>query len=316
MFGISPIISAQQSEVATQIEIVDGNGQPVDPSAIAIPADDVERPAANAPGRVSVKNENGIITIIDGDGNERVIDVPGDQSFSVYQSAKTIIEDGVKKTEMTGKAVIIGPDGQRHEIDLSGPINGDLQPGSWNMENQQGSKYMIGISCTPVSAALASQLKLETGAGLIVETIAPNSPAATAGLQVHDILLYADDTTLGKLEDLVAAVTRVGEEHNELSLTVIRAGKEVNVIVTPRARKATDISEIVGDPWEPLTPSIAEDLQLHFPDFAPGVIFGPDLNDGMQQEMQQQIEAMRSKMKRMKKMMEEQFESGSAAESP
>ena len=57
-----------------------------------------------------------------------------------------------------------------------------------NLYSTQGTGR-LNAPVEPVSAALASQLDLPKGQGLVIGPIAPASAAAKAGLQVHDILL-------------------------------------------------------------------------------------------------------------------------------
>ena len=83
------------------------------------------------------------------------------------------------------------------------------------------SKYWIGIHAMPIDEALKSQLGLPNR--LIVHHVLPNSPAAAAGVQNHDILLKFGDREISTLEDLVKAVDESGQK--ESTLVVLRGGK-------------------------------------------------------------------------------------------
>ena len=103
------------------------------------------------------------------------------------------------RTETFGKAIIIGPDGVRQEIELGGPLEGQLNerlPGMMRLQWEQSNKYMIGVNCRPISEALRTQLDLETERVWLLKDVVHDSPAAKAGLEQHDILMFADDTHL------------------------------------------------------------------------------------------------------------------------
>lgn len=91
--------------------------------------------------------------------------------------------------------------------------------------------FQIGVSVEEPSEALRSQLKLYANEGVIVTSVVDESPAATVGIQLHDILLRADRIRLTSMEDLRKSVQASGG--NEVTLTLMRAGSEMEVLVTP-----------------------------------------------------------------------------------
>jgi S1-C subfamily serine protease len=64
----------------------------------------------------------------------------------------------------------------------------------------------IGVSTMPNSPGLARTAGLKTSEGLVVFKVAPNSPAATAGLQEGDVILQADALAIKSPEDLQKAI--------------------------------------------------------------------------------------------------------------
>src|SRR5882724_950548 len=54
----------------------------------------------------------------------------------------------------------------------------------------------LGVSTTEASDALASQLDLQPGVGLVVTYVSTESPAAKAGLQKNDVLVSFEDQSL------------------------------------------------------------------------------------------------------------------------
>ena len=82
----------------------------------------------------------------------------------------------------------------------------------------------LGVETAPVSATLTAQLGLQEGAGLIVNHVAADSPAA-AVLKPHDILLKLDDQLLIEQRQL-AVLIRSHKEGDEVTLTFLRGGKQ------------------------------------------------------------------------------------------
>ena len=289
---LQPILAQDAVE---DVEIINRDGERIDAEVIVVQQDEQDR------GGIMVQNQDGKITIVDADGNQREIDVSGAQSIIVNQAVKSIMKDGEKQTETFGKAIIIGPDGVRQEVELGGNIEGQLgnaMPGRMRLKWEQSNKFMIGVNCSPMTETLKSQLGLETGAGLVVEELVDGSPAANAGLQRHDILMFADDTQLATTSDLVEAVQQAGQENSKISLTIIRKGKEIGIDVTPVERPAGDqmvLPEGMAGNFA-FIPELEGNIpfDFEFKQMGPGVILGPDFNrDDFHKRMQEQMEAMR-----------------------
>ena len=114
----------------------------------------------------------------------------------------------------------------------------------------------------------------------MVTQVPQNSAAAKAGVQKHDILLFADDKQVISERDLSAAVQAAGKAKAGVSLTLIRGGKEIAVAVTPEQRKATAFNQIQGFPdgWD-----------LDFPE-----------DDVFQQRMREQMDRMLNRMRQFR----------------
>ena len=70
--------------------------------------------------------------------------------------------------------------------------------------------------------------------GLVVEGVAPDSPAAKAGIKPHDVLKTVDGKPLKKGEDLVKAVQQAKEK--DLAIELMRGDKTEKVTVRPAKR--------------------------------------------------------------------------------
>lgn len=86
----------------------------------------------------------------------------------------------------------------------------------------------LGVVTVPAAGALAEQLGLPPGFGLVVENVVPDSPAAAAGLKKFDVLKSAGDQKLVS-PDQLAALVRAAKEGEEMTLTILRKGKEEKV---------------------------------------------------------------------------------------
>ena len=89
----------------------------------------------------------------------------------------------------------------------------------------------LGVSIEEGSEALASQLGLPPGAGLVVIYVAPDSPAAKAGLQKNDVLAKLD----GQLLVVPAQLRKLIQVHKQgdtVELVFYRAGKKQTVSAT------------------------------------------------------------------------------------
>jgi len=89
----------------------------------------------------------------------------------------------------------------------------------------------LGVSTTEASEALTSQLDLQPGVGLVVTYVAPDGPAAKAGLKKHDVLVQLEDQSLVHPSQLRKLV-RVRKEGDTVKLTYYRAGKQKATSVT------------------------------------------------------------------------------------
>lgn len=185
------------------------------------------------------------------------------QQIIIRKSFTTVNQNGEKQTESSGKMVIVGPDGERKEIELDGteemeelnfnfpkfPFGGPafrLNQPNLKSENEG---FAIGSVYRPVNEAMRSQLNLGDK-GLLVLSVSDNSPAAKAGIEKHDILIFADDKELETKKDLESVVQLAGEEKQSFSLSLIRKGKEISVEVSPIEKsklRSNNVIRLGGD---------------------------------------------------------------------
>ena len=315
-FGLTATFLVSSASLVGQendkIEIINQDGEKVDANALKV--------------QVQANADDGKITIINADGTKREIDVKGAQSIIVNQAVESIMENGQQQQKVRGKAIIVGPDGQRQEIELGdgdefeglndalGKIRvlGDRfpMPRNWRGQRQAfnfvpRSKYMVGIYCEPVSNALAAQLDLPENTGLLVTREPnPDSPAEQAGIQKHDILMYANQKDLEKVADLTEAVAKAGKENKAIEFSILRRGKESSVRVTPVERPEGGAVQFL--PAQELG-DLDGMIQLDFGDVGPGIIldnqaFPADFEDRFQKQIAEMEAMMKRQMERMNDM--------------
>ncbi len=94
----------------------------------------------------------------------------------------------------------------------------------------------LGLEVTELDTELAQQLDLNTSQGVIVTKVIPESPAAIAGIQVHDLILAVDGHPISSAPTLLEYVgrARVGQT---LHLTLDRKGKKLQIAVVLKGIK-------------------------------------------------------------------------------
>jgi hypothetical protein len=102
----------------------------------------------------------------------------------------------------------------------------------------------LGVEASPAPAALASQLGLARGTGLVIGHVAPKSPADGV-LQQHDILLKLDDQILIEPHQL-SVLIRNHKEGDEVTLTYVRAGKQATARVKLAVHEVPKMSALDG----------------------------------------------------------------------
>lgn len=95
-------------------------------------------------------------------------------------------------------------------------------------------------------AALRAQLGLAEDEGVVVNALAPDGPAAMAGLKVNDVLLKLDESPLAKPEDLRSAL-RTYKVGGRVTVTYLRRGAKATAEVT-LARQPDDDPDAAGPP--------------------------------------------------------------------
>ncbi|MEY3459644.1 MAG: hypothetical protein RL215_2801, partial [Planctomycetota bacterium] len=180
------------------------------------------------------------------------------QRVEVRVESRSTSDGGIRNQVTQGRVTVIGPDGVKREYDLRDPegralilrMDGGLEAldllektgkaasEEAAEENSEGLKepavrerVMIGVACEEAPLLLRRHLKLDT-AGLVVQSVSENSPAAEAGVEPDDVLLSINDQQLRTREQLVEAIA--GLQGQAVRLQIIRNGDPLELTVTPR----------------------------------------------------------------------------------
>lgn len=105
------------------------------------------------------------------------------------------------------------------------------------LERGHVRRPFIGIAVQPValSAALVKQHGLSSEGGLLIVSIAENSPAEKAGMILGDVLLEANGKTLSGPDELLDALSGTGAG-GSVTLKFLRGGVVKTAAVTPADR--------------------------------------------------------------------------------
>lgn len=101
-------------------------------------------------------------------------------------------------------------------------------------KEQEAPKFWVGVNCLQVGDTLRSHLNLKKKVGLIVIDVSPDSPAATAGLKRHDVLVKLGKSELATCKSLGDAVQ--ANANQPVALELFRGGKKQTVRITPAKR--------------------------------------------------------------------------------
>jgi len=86
----------------------------------------------------------------------------------------------------------------------------------------------VGVGSSEIPPALTYHLKLAPGSGLVVDWVAPGSPAEAAGVKQYDVLTQLDDQRLVNPEQLRTLV-RLRKAGDAATFTLVRQGQPTTV---------------------------------------------------------------------------------------
>jgi S1-C subfamily serine protease len=125
-------------------------------------------------------------------------------------------------------------------VGLAIPINGiTRQIIASLMADGRVRRAYLGLAGTPVPLPPPLADRLNQKAGMRIEQVVPAGPAARAGLRQHDILISANGEAIANAQSLQRLM--IGDAIGQaLTLTVLRSGGLVDVIVSPEELQSED----------------------------------------------------------------------------
>ncbi|CAH0304833.1 Do family serine endopeptidase [Roseomonas sp. CECT 9278] len=114
------------------------------------------------------------------------------------------------------------------------------------------SRGWLGVSMQPLDRDLAAALRVGDAKGVVVNSVEPNSPAATAGLRAGDVITGIDGRRVESPRDLATGVADVAPGRTA-TLAVLRDGAAIEQRVEIGANPA---NAAAGKPGQPAQPSL------------------------------------------------------------
>ena len=100
-----------------------------------------------------------------------------------------------------------------------------------------GNNRRIGVSTTQLTKQLADYFGVAGGEGVLVTSVADDSPAAKAGIKAGDVITSLDGEKIEDAGDLSRALDK--KKEGDVSLTIIRNKSQRTITVTPKTGNTT-----------------------------------------------------------------------------
>lgn len=165
------------------------------------------------------------VVIVGGAGGGGAVAVSGAPDGTRVERKVTVIGSGGAGGGGGGAIAVAGAGGDPKVIEIRRVLGAEDGSG-------EGKEIaFLGVGTEEAPEALASQLKLKGGQGLVVTYVGSNSPAAKAGLQKNDVLLELDGQML-VLPAQLRKLVQSRAEGDEVNLKVLRSGEQQEIKAT------------------------------------------------------------------------------------
>ena len=95
----------------------------------------------------------------------------------------------------------------------------------------------LGVVSGEVPAALVDQLNLKSGEGVLIRSLAPASPAARAGIAIHDVITKISGQAVGSPREISAQIAN-HQPGEPIKVELIHKGQPTTLDITLEARPA------------------------------------------------------------------------------
>ncbi|MEM7293895.1 MAG: Do family serine endopeptidase, partial [Pseudomonadota bacterium] len=151
--------------------------------------------------------------------------------------------------ELVGiNTAILGAGGGSVGIGFAIPSNMALQIMEQLLEFGEVRRGRLGIAAQSLTPELAQAFSLDRSAGVVIVEVEPESPAATAGLKIGDVVVVVGGRRVRHSDDVrnIIGLLRVGQR---VTMRVVRDGVEREVMATIEAEREVVLK---GDEMSPL----------------------------------------------------------------
>ncbi len=92
-------------------------------------------------------------------------------------------------------------------------------------------RSILGVTVTDVNQAVAAQNQLSVSTGALIVSVVPGDPAASAGLQAHDVIMQLGDRTVNSTADLSMALLQ-HKPGDTVPVKIYRGSQQLTLNVT------------------------------------------------------------------------------------
>lgn len=117
---------------------------------------------------------------------------------------------------------------------LHGPSSSGVSRSHGFLGTMLGAPY-TGAVVEPVTPQLGEFFGVQSGVGLLVKSVDPNSPAATAGMHAGDVVIKANQATMSSESDWTRSLH--DNKGRGMPVLVLREKKEQTLMLTPDAKR-------------------------------------------------------------------------------
>lgn len=141
---------------------------------------------------------------------------PGNSGGPLFNQRGEVV--GVNSRIFSGTGGYMG-------LSFSIPIDVAMDVADQLKKTGKVSRSFLGVSLQDIDRNLAEAYKLDKPEGSLITQIAPNSPAARAGLKEGDIILKLNNTEILRTADLLNQLNRI-QPNQTIKLTILRDDKQ------------------------------------------------------------------------------------------
>ena len=125
------------------------------------------------------------------------------------------------------KAIVsVWRNGKKEDFTLTVAERGtDGRAQSTEDDKSDDTENLLGLKVRPLTNEDVRRLGLRSNAGLLVTDLAPNSPAARAGILLGDVVLTADRQPVASVKDLADKIEAAGKTRGAVLLQISRRGQ-------------------------------------------------------------------------------------------